>query len=150
MQNKPKHKKINLEFVGEDFSIDKEHGKIKCILTYKTHFKDFAELYGRPSDTILSEGKKTYAVLMDVFKKDTFKTSAVSLCGKNDVFDLDLGLEIARQRARARAERKYNYWLRLYISLMKSTQRRLLKALSQSCVAMDVNNYFEKLYTNAI
>lgn len=149
MQNKPKHKKINLEFVGEDFSFDKEHGKTKCVITFNPHFKDFAELYGRPSDDVLAEGKKTTAVLIDVFKKDFFKTIGVSICSEKDKYDLELGIEVARQRARARAERKFNHWLMLYYNILEEAERRLVKALQQSCVAMNINDYIETTYKNA-
>ena len=150
MQNKPKHKKINLEFVGEDFSFDKEHGKTKCVITFNPHFKDFAELYGRPSDDVLAQSPKSFAALIDVFKKDFFKTSGVSICSEKDNYNFELGIEIARQRARARAERKYNYWLMLYYNMLKEAERRLAKAYQQSFVAMNINDYIETTYKNAI
>ena len=145
-----KHKKINLEFVGEDFSFDKEHGKTKCTITFNPHFKDFAEIYGRPSDELLKESPKTYAALIDVLNKDFLKTSGVSICSEKDKYDFEFGMEVARQRARTRAEKKYNRWLRLYYDVLEEAERRLVKALQQSCVAMNINDYMETAYKNAI
>ncbi|MBP5723813.1 MAG: hypothetical protein J6X18_09625 [Bacteroidales bacterium] len=150
MQNKPKHKKINLEFVGEDFSFDKEHGKTKCVITFNPHFKDFAELYGHPSDDVLAQSPKRFAALIDVFKKDFFKTSGVSICSEKDKYDFEFGMEVARQRARARAERKYNHWLVLYYDVLEKCQQRLEKAYRQSLTAMEVNEYLETVYRDAI
>ena len=131
-----KHKKINLEFVNEEFSFDEEKKTTKCTLTFKPHFKEFAEFYGRPSDDVLSQSPKKFARLIDVFNNDEFTVSGVAVCAKDDVFDRELGVKIAQHRARMRAEKKYNSWLNLYFDFWFEIYYSFAKSMRLSQMAL--------------
>ena len=146
MQNKQKERKINLEFVIENFETDKENKTTKCTLVFKPHIKDFAKLYGRPSDKVLEKYPKMCRGLKEAFDKESFVTSGVSKCADNEPFDEEVGIEIARQRARARAEKKYNNWLFAYFRLMMETVDKIDRALAQSDKALSENNRIEELF----
>ena len=145
MQKVQKERKINLEFYSEKFETDKENKTTKCTLVFKPHIKDFAELYGRPSDKILKKYPKLCRGLKEAFDKELFVTSGVSKCAYNEPFDEEKGIVIARQRARARAEKKYNNWLYAYFRLMMDTVDKIDRALAQSDMAKFENNRIEKL-----
>ena len=145
MQKVQKERKINLEFYSEKFETDKENKTTKCTLVFKPHIKDFAELYGRPSDKILKKCPKLCRGLKEAFDKELFVTSGVSKCAYNEPFDEEKGIVIARQRARARAEKKYNNWLYAYFRLMMDTVDKIDRALAQSDMAKIENNRIEKL-----
>lgn len=146
MQNTQKERKINLEFYSEKFETDKENKTTKCTLVFKPHIKDFANLYGRPSDKVLKKYPKLCRGLKEAFDKELFVTSGVSKCSDNEPFDEEKGIVIARQRARARAEKKYNNWLYAYFRLMMETVDKIDRALAQSDMAKIENNRIEKLF----
>lgn len=146
MQNTQKEKKTNLEFVIENFETDKENKTTKCTLVFKPHIKDFAKLYGRPSDKVLEKYPKMCRGLKEAFDKELFVTSGVSKCSDNEPFDEEKGIVIARQRARARAEKKYNNWLYGYFRLMMETVDKIDRALEQSDKALSENNKIEELF----
>lgn len=150
MQNNKKiHKKINLEFVAEHFETDSKTKTTKCTLVYKPHIKDFAERYGRPSDIILDSAPKLCKGLKEAFEKNVFVTTGVATCREDEPFDVEVGQEIARQRARHRAEKKYNAILFAYFRLMAETVYRIYKSLTQSDIALSEydeceENYFDE------
>lgn len=148
MQNtqKEKERKINLEFVSENFETDKENKTTKCTLVFKPHIKDFANLHGRPSAKVLKNYPKITHGLNEAFDKELFVTSGVSKCADDEPFDEETGIEIARQRARARAEKKYNNWLFAYFRLMMETVDKIERALAQSDKALYQNNRIEKSF----
>lgn len=146
MQNAQKERKINLEFVSENFETDKENKTTKCTLVFKPHIKDFAKLYGRPSDKVLETYPKMCRGLKEAFDKELFVTSGVSKCADDEPFDEETGIEIAKQRARARAEKKYNNWLFAYFRLMMETVNKIDRALAQSDIAKLENNRIEKSF----
>ena len=144
MQNTQKERKINLECISENFETDKESKTTKCTLVFKPHIKDFAKLYGRPSDKVLEKYPKMCRGLKEAFDKELFVTSGVSKCSDKERFDKEVGIEIASQRARARAEKKYNNWLFAYFRLMMETVDKIDRALAQSDIAKFENNKFEE------
>lgn len=146
MQNAQKERKINLEFASENFETDKKNKTTKCTLVFNPHIKDFAKLYGRPSDKVLEKYPKMCRGLKEAFDKELFVTSGVSKCADNEPFDEEVGIEIARQRARARAEKKYNNWLFAYFRLMMETVDKIDRALAQSDIAKLENNRIEKSF----
>lgn len=138
------HKKINIEFVDEKFECDNEKKTVKCTLIYKPNIKEFAENYGRPSDKIMSAYPKMCRGLKEAFDKNLFVTTGVAKCAENDVFDFEVGKEIARFRARSRAEKKYNNLIFSYFRLMMDTADKIDKALAQSDMAIEINKRFAK------
>ncbi len=147
MQNKKKiHKKINLEFVSEHFETDNETKTTKCTLIYKPHLKEFAERYGRPSDIILDSAPKLCRGLKKAFERNLFVTTGVAKCREDEPFEVEVGQEIARQRARMRAEKKYNAFLYAYFRLMVETVDRIDKALAQSDIALSEYQETEEFY----
>lgn len=146
MQKEQKERKINLEFYSEKFETDKENKTTKCTLVFKPHIKDFAKMYGRPSEKVLKKYPKMCRGLEEALDKELFVTSGVSKCADNEPFDEEKGIVIARQRARARAEKKYHNWLFAYFKLMKETVVKIDRALAQSDKAKDENNRIEKLF----
>ena len=146
MQNAQKERKINLEFYSEHFETDKENKTTKCTLVFKPHIKDFAKLYGRPNDKVLEKYPRMCRGLKEAFEKELFVTSGVSKCSDKELFDEEVGIEIARQRARARAEKKYNAWLSAYSMLMMETVNKIDRALAQSDIAKFENNRIERSF----
>ena len=146
MQKEQKEKKINLEFYSEKFETDKENKTTKCTLVFKPHIKDFAKMYGRPSDKVLKKYPKMCRGLKEALDKELFVTSGVSKCADNEPFEEETGIEIARQRARARAEKKYNNWLFAYFRLMMETVDKIDRALAQSDKALCQNNRIEESF----
>ena len=146
MQNTQKERKINLEFVSENFETDKESKTTKCTLVFKPHIKDFANLYGRPSNKVLEKYPNLCRGLKEAFDKELFVTSGVSKCSNNEPFDEETVIEIARQRARARAEKKYNNWLFAYFRLILKTVDKIDRALAQSDKALFQNNRIEESF----
>ena len=144
MQKEQKERKINLEFYSEKFETDKENKTTKCTLVFKPHIKDFAKMYGRPNDKVLKRYPKMCRGLKEALDKELFVTSGVAKCADNEPFDEETGVEIARQRARARAEKKYNNWLYAYFRLMLETVDKIDRALAQSDIAKIENNKFEE------
>ena len=134
------HKKINLEFIDENFKIDEEKKTVKCTLKYSPNIKKFAETYGRPSVKILDSAPKMCKGLKEAFEKNLFVTTGVAKCSEEEVFDVETGMKIASFRARARAEKKYNNMLFAYFRLMMDTADRIDKALAQSDIAILRNN----------
>lgn len=140
MQITQKERKINLEFVSENFETDKKNKTTKCTLVFKPHIKEFAKIYGRPSNRILDAAPKMCKGLKEAFEKELFVTTGVSKCADGEPFDVEAGEEIARFRARARAEKKYNNMLFAYFRLMLDAADRIEKALAQSDSAVMRNN----------
>lgn len=143
---KPKkiHKKINLEFVNEHFETDTDKKTVKCTLVYKPHIREFAKVYGRPSNKILNSAPKMCNGLKEALEKNMLIATGVAKCANNDPFDVETGMEIASFRARARAEKKYNNMLFAYFRLMMDTTDRIDKALAQSDLAVSRNNRTSK------
>ena len=144
------NRKINLEYVSEVISVDKENGKTKVVVTFNSHLKEFAELYGRPSDVILSEQPKKCAGLKEALEGGTFTATGVAACSKDDVYDEERGIEIARQRARFKAEKKYNRWTFIYAKLMRRTFKSILKANGHSDDALARYHEFENKLKNEL
>lgn len=132
MQKIQPHKKINLEFVTDNIEVDNENKTVRCTLVYKPHIKEFAKMYGRPSNEILEAAPRMCSGLKEALEKERFVTVGVSKCADGETFDVEKGEEIARFRARARAEKKYNNWLYAYLRLMITTADRIDRALAQS------------------
>lgn len=146
MQKVQKERKINLEFYSDKFEIDKESKTTKCTLVFKPHIKDFAKMYGRPSDKVLEKCPKMCRGLKEALEKEVFVTIGVAKCADNEPFDVVTGIEIARQRARARAEKKYYNWLYAYFRLIMQTAGKILKAVEQSDKALCQNNRIEESF----
>ena len=134
------HKKINLEFVDERFDTDYEKKTVKCTLVYNPHLREFAKVYGRPSDKLLDSAPKMCKGLKEAFEKNLFVTTGVAKCADGEPFDVEAGEDIASFRARARAEKKYNNMLFAYFRLMLDTADRIETALAQSDTAVMRNN----------
>lgn len=138
--------KLNLEYVSEKFEIDENRGITKCIMVCNPHIKDFAELYWRPSDETISKEPIRMKGFAQALSNDTFSVTGVSKCSKDDTYDREKGIELARVRARLRAERKYKHLVECYLFATEDLLRRILHSWHVSNVSMASKYRLEKEY----